>query len=197
MEKIDVVVSKVTDWDFVLDTARLTINKERLKKEPSDSWKAKILLAEHSPIRTLQYLVEIRNIPSWVSQHIARHDAFAYHTVRECINDIHFVGTARSDRTGINRNDLSQSAPVNHTIFLNAQDVMNISRKRLCSCASKETKDVWAMVVNKINEINPILADKCVKECIYRGFCPEIKGCGYDKTEKFKTDLEKYRKVDY
>lgn len=193
---INVFVSKITDWDLVLDSARMTMNKDRLYKLPSDEFKRKILLAEHSPIRTLQFMIEIKNIPCWVSQHIARHDAFAYHTVRDSFNDVHFIGTLRTDRTNIDRNNLSQDTPVNHTIYCNAQDLINISRKRLCSCASKETREVWKEVIASISEIDPILAEKCVPECLYRNFCPEVdRCCGYVYTEQYKKDLEVYRRI--
>ena len=32
-----------------------------------------------------------------------------------------------------------------------------------------------------------------VRECVYRGFCPEMFGCGYDKTEAYAKELYKYR----
>ena len=46
---------RVTSWKRVLNAARRTIGKPSTDKEPSNSWKAKILLAEHSPIRLLEY----------------------------------------------------------------------------------------------------------------------------------------------
>lgn len=198
-EKTDIVVyvSKATDWDLVLDMARLTVNKDRVFKIPSDTFKKSILLAEHSPIRSLQYVIEIKNIPSWVSQHIARHDAFAYHSVRESCGDVHFVGTARTDRTGINRDDLPQDTPVNHTIYCNANDLINISTKRLCGCASKETRKVWQAVKDAIEQIDKPMADVMIPSCIYRGFCPEGKNCcGYVHTKAFEKRLEEYRKVE-
>ena len=198
-EKTDVIVyvSKATDWDLVLDLARLTVNKDRVFKMPSDVFKKNILLAEHSPIRSLQYVIEIKNIPSWVSQHIARHDSFAYHCVRDSSGDVHFVGTSRTDRTGINRNDLPQDAPVNHTIYCNANDLINISIKRLCNCASKETREVWQAIKDAIAQIDKPMADAMIPTCIYRGFCPETKRCcGYVNTEAYKKRLEEYRRTE-
>ena len=43
-------LEKVTSWKRVLNAARRTIGKKPIDKEPSNSWKAKLLLAEHSPI---------------------------------------------------------------------------------------------------------------------------------------------------
>lgn len=42
-------------------------------------------------------------------------------------------------------------------------------------------------------EMEPELASCMVKECIYRGFCPEMFGCGFDQTEAFQKELETYR----
>lgn len=60
---------RVTSWTRVLNAARRTIGKEPLDKEPSDSWKAKILLAEHSPIRLLEFDWSWEGIKQWVSVH--------------------------------------------------------------------------------------------------------------------------------
>lgn len=189
---LEVSVKEIVGWDVALDSALWTINKKEKHKIPSDKWMSQTCLAEHSMLREPRYIVEIKGIECWSSQHIARHDAFAGHTVRES-RETHFVGTSRTDRTGIDRNKLPQDAPVSHRISLSAQDFITISKLRLCSCASKETREAWKMVVEKLREINPVLASKCVPTCIYRGFCPEFEGCGYDKTEKFKEALHKYR----
>ena len=44
-----------TTWKRAVNAARRTIGKEPIDKEPSKSWEAKILLAEHSPIRLVEY----------------------------------------------------------------------------------------------------------------------------------------------
>lgn len=62
-------LEQVTPWKRVLNAARRTIGKEPLDKEPSDSWKAKILLAEHSPIRLLEYDWTWGDIMQWVTTH--------------------------------------------------------------------------------------------------------------------------------
>lgn len=190
--KVRVEVKKLTDWSEVLDAARFTVNKSDLGKEPSIDFKNRITMAEHSPIRSLIFVVTLYNVPSWVSQHIARHDKFAGHTVREGEGDEHFVSTQRSDRTGVDRSELSQEELVSHRILLNAQDLINISRKRLCNCASPETRYVWDLVRYEIWKIEPELASKMVRECVYRGFCPEMECCGYVNTDKFSEHRNHY-----
>lgn len=170
------------DWQEVKNRAMNTIGKENGKHPPSD-WKRGILLAEHSPIRSLMFTIRLVDIPYWVSTHLVRHK----------IGVEHFVSTQRTDRTGINRNDLPQSAPVSHTMVINAQALINISRKRMCNQAARETGVLWFAIINKIALHEPELASICVPECVYRGFCPEMKSCGFVKTERYAEWVERYR----
>lgn len=183
--EIKVQVRQYTTWEDVHEDACDTINRSPVKTPPA-KWRKRILLAEHSPIRNLEFKIKMKNIPYSTSVHIVRH--FTGIT--------HFVGTQRTDRCdGINRGELPQDMPVNHSMILNAQSLIFISRRRLCNQASAMTHKVWKMVIEKINEICPELGSVCVPECIYRGFCPEFKCCGYVNTEKYAKELEKYRDV--
>ena len=79
----------------------------------------------------------------------------------------------------------------------NAQALISISRKRLCSCASKETREAWQQVKDEIEKIDPALSSKMVRECIYRGFCPEFdKCCGFASTDEYQRQLKQYRSID-
>lgn len=185
-------MEQVSSWKRVLNAARRTIGKNSLDKEPSNSWKAKILLAEHSPIRLLEFDWTWSFIQQWVTTHLVRHH-------EGCEK---FVHSQRVDRNpalaGLSRDDLPQGLLNDMDMTANAQALINISRKRLCSCASKETREAWKQVIAEIRKIDPVLADKCVPECLYRGFCPEFMNpCGYAGTKKFQVDLEKYRSVEY
>lgn len=180
---------KLTDikgsWTEVVNRARTTVGKEELEKEPSDTFKRKILRAEHSPIRSLIYCFKITNLKSWVATHFVRHHVGVEKWVR----------TQRSDRTGVNRDELPQGAEVEMEIEANAQALINMSRKRLCSQASAETREVMEAIKKEVEKKDPIMAEVMVKECVYRGYCPEMWSCGYDKTEKFKEEVEKYRNI--
>jgi hypothetical protein len=177
-------IKRTGDWQDVLNAARNTVNKPITDTSASDVFKRKMIMSEHSPIRLLTYSWTWNGIKSWVSQHIARHNKFAEH----------FVSTQRTDRTGINRDELRQDEPVNHMMATNAQEIIAISRKRLCILnPSKETQKAWQEVVDNLRNTDPILADACVPDCIYRGHCYEIKTCNYHKTDMFKKNLEKYR----
>ena len=183
-------LDQVTSWKRALNAARRTIGKAPLSKEPSKSWEAKMLLAEHSPIRLVEFDWTWKDIMQWVTTHLVRHH-------EGCEKYVH---SQRGDKRvlPVPRNELPQGALNDMDMTANAQAIINISRKRLCSCASKETREAWKQVVEAIREIDPVLADKCVPECLYRGFCPEFMNpCGYSKTKKFEEDLQRYRNTDY
>ena len=179
----------VTSWKRVLNAARRTVGKSYLDKEPSTSWKAKVLLAEHSPIRLLEYDFGWKKIRQWVTTHLVRHH-------EGCEK---FVHSQRSDRRELpcDRDHIYQGAKNDMDMTCNAQAMINISRKRLCNCASKETRQAWKLVMDQLQLVDPILRNKCVPECVYRGFCPELNSCGYWKTVQFKKDLAEYRRTKY
>lgn len=170
-------------WREVADSARTTINKESGTKEPSSSWKRRMLLSEHSPIRQILINAKWYELKYWVSVHLVRHKYGIEHWVR----------TQRTDRTGLNRNELPQGNSVEHEILASTQAMINISRKRLCKQASKETREAWESMLMTIKESEPELYEVCVPDCIYRGWCYEYKSCGYHKTKEYEERLKKYR----
>ena len=172
-------------WPEVKGAARTTIGKDGNGLPPDDAWKKNILLAEHSPIRLIRFRWKWQSLKSWVSVHFVRHK----------IGIEHWVTTQRSDRTGVDRDSSPQDAPVSHMCEANAQALINTSRKRLCTQASPETRKAWQEVKDKLQEIDPVLASVMVPECIYRGFCPEMKCCGYVNTPKYQEELQKYRSL--
>jgi hypothetical protein len=172
------------NWQNILNAARNTINKEAIQKEPSKEWRRKLLLAEHSPIRKLIINWIWTGLPWFVQTHFTRHK-FGVEW---------FVSTSREDRTGVDRSTLTQESPVNVEGEANAQAIINISRKRLCMQAAKETRQAWQELLEEIKEIEPELYSVCVPECIYRGWCYEYKSCGYHLTEGYQERLKEYRK---
>jgi hypothetical protein len=169
-------------WKDILNKARTTVNKSELDKEPSDDFKRKILRAEHSPIRTRWFEFKMK-IKSWIATHFARHHVGIEKWIR----------TQRDDRTGIPRDELPQGAEVEMDLEANTQALINISRKRLCNQAHPETKEVMQAIKKEVEQVDPFTAEVMVPECVYRGFCPEMKSCGYDKTKQFQKDVKKYR----
>lgn len=199
------------DWIRVVNAARRTWGKDPINHEPSVKFKKEILLAEHSPIRLLEYDFTISDIRQWVTVHLVRHhegcEKFV-HTQRQDINDeIEHITKTIIDiftREGLlkdgwrERDYLFQGQPNDMDMTCNAQAFINISRKRLCyGCPSPETRMAWEIVIEKLSEIDPILAEKCVPECVYRGFCPENRRCcGYVNSNAYKKRLEQYRSFE-
>ena len=198
------------DWIRVVNAARRTWGKKPINHEPSDKFKRKILLAEHSPIRLLEYDFTIENIRQFVTVHLVRHhegcEKFV-HTQRQDINDeiekitkkvIEVLADAGITHEGWRERDyLFQGQGNDMDMTCNAQAFINISRKRLCNCASKETKEAWSIVIEMLKEVDPILAEKCVPECVYRNFCPEHdRCCGYVNTKAFQKRLKEYRRIE-
>lgn len=173
----------VDAWRNVKRAARTTINKDGGGEYPSAEWKKTILLAEHSPIRKIHFSWKWVNLKSWVSVHFVRHK----------FGIEHWVTTQRSDRTGVNRDELPQSALVAHECEANAQALIFISRRRLCGQASPETRQAWQEVKDAVAERDPILASVMVPECVYRGFCPEFHSCHYVDKPEYREALEAYR----
>lgn len=173
------------NWQAVKDAAMNTIGKES-GSYPDSAWKRKILRAEHSPIRLLTFRIRFTDIPYWVVGHFVRHK----------VGVEHFVSTQRTDRTGVDRSKLPQDALVTYTMVANAQALINISRKRLCMQASTETRLAWFLVRCAFDHVGEAeLAAAMVPECLYRGFCPEMKSCGWTHANPnvFRESLDGYR----
>lgn len=170
MSDIKVEVIRVTDWERVVDAARFTQGKEGLGKEPSEKFKKQMIISEHSPLRLLEFDIKVYGIPYCNMGHFVRH-----------VHAQPFVSTSRPDITGakITRHELPQDAPVNMQLSVNAQEILNISRLRLCCKAEATTRKVWRMVVEELAKIEPLLAVACKPQCIFKGYCPEMRCCGY------------------
>ena len=188
MSKI-VKCTMATTWKRALNAARETIGKEEINKEPTKKWWASILLAEHSPIRLVEYDFKWNNIKTWVTTHLVRHH----------IGCEKFVHSQRQDRRDnpVPRDEMPQGSLNDMMMTCNAQSLINISRKRLCGCASTETREAWKQVREAIREIDPVMADKMVPDCAYRGFCPELSCCGFIQSKKYQEERENYLKKDY
>ena len=182
-----VKASIATGWERAYKMALATEGKET-SAYPSRKWIRRMLLCEHSPIRTVEFDVSIKSIRQWVTVHLVRH----------WLGFIPFVHSQREDRRELEvpRDELPQGALNDMSFSVKAQALMTISRKRLCSKASKETREAWQNVKYAIEEVDPIMAEKMVPECVYRGFCPERGCCGYALTKAYEQARKRYVSVD-
>lgn len=162
------------DWMLCKKCTLITVGKDS-EKPPTDEWKVKILKANHSPIRTLQFCFRLSNIPSWVATHLVRH-----------VHSVPFVKTQRTDRNnGHDRGADRQDTPVDMCWYMNAEELITISHKRLCTQASPETREVVKKICDEVVKINPEFEGLFVPQCYFRnGLCTEFNPCGYNKTYK-------------
>ena len=114
-------------------------------------------------------------IPYWVSVHFCRHK----------FGVEHFVSTQRDDRhpeETILRADKPQGEIVSHVMYINAQELMHMARKRLCNQASPETREVMQMIVKEVLKTNPEFKGLLVPACDYQGGqCNEFFPCYQNK----------------
>ena len=181
----------LNDWTRVKNHCRTTVGKNFTENEPGSEFKKKLLLSEHSPIRLLQVDWSWKGIKSWVATHWTRHKW-------EC-----FVSTQRDDRTTTvnkthqSRDKAPQDTPVNFDGYANAQNLIDTFRKRLCFCASAETRKLAEDLKIELHKLEPEWADVLVPNCLYRCGCPEFDTCGYwkkfikDHPEVDITDIQK------
>lgn len=203
---MEVTVTQDTSWNRALNAARKTWGKNKLEKEPSEEWKKMALMAEHSPIKLVEYTISFKDLRQWVGVHLLRHPFVLpfIHTQRVDKRDLdEYVDKVMSILSDDVKNDpsfnkrdyLFQGQTNDQDFVVNAQTLINISKKRLCNCASKETRDAWKAVQDAIREFDPVMASFMVPSCVYRGFCPEKDSCGYWKTKKFNKDVNDYRNL--
>lgn len=204
---MEVKITQDTSWKRALNEARRTAGKPALDKEPSEKWKRMSIMAEHSPIKLVEYTIMFSDLRQWVGVHILRHEhllPFIHSQREDRREDIDkmvdkFMSVIEDDIKGrptfCKRDLLPQGQENDQDFVVNVQTLINISRKRLCSCASKQTREAWELVKETMMEVDPVVASFMVKNCIYRGFCPEMNCCGFYRTAKFKKDVNDYRNL--
>lgn len=74
------------DWQLCHTCTLVTVSKKSAKP-PTEAWKVRLLKANHSPVRTLEFCFRLTDIPYWVSVHLVRH-----------VHATPFVSTQRDDR---------------------------------------------------------------------------------------------------
>lgn len=92
------------------------------------------------------------------------------------------------------KNNADRQTPVNLSLCINAQSLIDIAKLRLCSgCAAAETVIVFREIKYQIAQIDPELAAMMVRKCVYRnGLCGEMRCCGFNSTPAFDTELKEY-----
>lgn len=166
------------DWLLAKQCTLVTVGKDSTKP-PTIEWKHNLLAARHSPIRTLEFCFKLINIPNWIAVHLVRH-----------VHSIPFVKSQRNDRQcEYDRNSAPQSTPVTMCWFMNAEELMTVANKRLCSQASKETRDIVKAICDEVVKVNPEFEGLLEPMCSYRGGkCTEFNCCGLNKKYQSQTN---------
>lgn len=155
-----------SDLKWVRTCTLNTVGKKSTKL-PTDEWLKRLVESEHTPIRELWFGIKME-IPYCNSVHYVRHH----------IGVNHYVQTQRTDRTGIDRNNLPQGELVSHIMSVNAQELIFMAHKRLCKQASKETREVMQEICRQVIQVAPYMKDVLVPLCAYRnGKCTEMFPC--------------------
>lgn len=166
MKKYD-TTTKITNfnvnWQAIKSACMTTISKQAGDKEPSKEWKRKLLICRHSPIRRGIISWKWENIPYAISTHFARHH-------EGCEK---FIGTERTDRTNIDREQRSQMNYVPMEMDANIQALMSIAERRLCMCADPTTREYMEALVEEIRKYDEDIAWSLVPQCVRCGGCVE------------------------
>lgn len=162
------------DWMLCKRFTLNTVGKDSTKL-PTEEWKVKLLKSEHSPIRSLNFAIKME-IPYYISVHFTRH----------FLGVTHFVQSQRNDRqSNYDRTKAPQDAPVSHMMYVNAQELMYMARRRLCSQADPYTQKVMKEICRQIEELCPEFKGLFEPMCFYRGGrCDEFNCCGLNRTYK-------------
>lgn len=157
------------DWQWVKLLALNTVGKSYMMDKPMTlELKKKYLKSEHSPIRTLNFIIKME-IPYCNSVHFVRHK----------LGVEHFVQSQRNDRQDkYDRKKAPQDSPVRHVMYVNAQELIFMARKRLCGKADADTQKIMRMIVKEVLKTNPEFEDVLVPQCQYMHDCPEFVSCG-------------------
>lgn len=170
MEKKTIFNLISTDWRRAKNHCRRTVGKQFTENVPSDEFKEKLAISEHSPIRVIEVDWTWENIPYWVSTEWSRHKFEK------------FITSQRNDRQqNYDRNAARQDAPVNFDGFANLQNLIDAWRKRLCFKATKEARELAEDFKIALESEDKAMSKVLVPNCIYRFGCPEFTPCGFFK----------------
>lgn len=177
--------TKITEvninWLAIKNACRKTVSMKDSTIEPTTEWKRKLLICRHSPIRKGSVTFRWDEIPYAISTHFARHH-------EGCEK---FISTSREDRTGVNRTERSQMDPVQMEMMVNIEAILNISERRLCTCADKTTLMYWKSFLEELKKVDPDIYWASVPQCVVKGGCCEpFSDCKFYENLMKDADME-------
>lgn len=180
---------------------------------------------KHSPIRTQIFWIEMRDIPLFVASQLVRShvgiqcfqlskrtDRGGEDFRKACEEIASMAGTilptdgysfeeeyqhraTTADSIRLLPRQFDRYAPTDIAMLINSEAIMNMSAKRLCAKASKETREIWQKTLELIEEVDPDLVKFCKKPCVLSGVCRESKSCGYMASESYLTERRLYKNL--
>lgn len=97
-------------------------------------------------------------------------------TIGEALNDVYCIASRIEEYA----HRFDRYTPTDIAFIINAEALINMAHKRLCTKASIDTRIFMMTLRNCIHEVDPDLAAHMVPQCVYRnGICPEPKPCHY------------------
>lgn len=148
---MEIIVKKHTDLALLQWAAGMTTGKE---SHMSLDFAYGSL---HSPARTQMFSIEMNGIYNFVAKHFRTHS----------LGIVSFELTHREDRGKNKKGDRWDLT--NYGLFLNAESLINLSRKRLCYQAHAETRKVMLAIRDEVSKVDHNLALYMVPECVSRG----------------------------
>lgn len=161
--KPTVVVTKVTDVEFLKDIIGFVLDKE------STMSLEKAYRTRHSPMRTQFFLVKM-TVLSEVSSHFVRHAA---------AGQFHYVSSNREDWAEVDPAEVNRLTPVRHVMIVNAEHLTQMAEARLCTKALKTTRQTMEAILLEVLKLDKALADRMRPKCFRQGgVCYEDSPCG-------------------
>ena len=159
-----VKIEQVTDVGLMRKACQATMHGQESKVSIG-----KMAQMEHSPLRTIMFWIEMKDIPTFVSVHLVRHKIGVEHFVKSMRNDLYL----EEDAPTPDRDTL-----VNHGMFINAHALMNMMQYRLCYKSHALTVRTMRAIRREMENVCPELVPHLVPKCVYRnGICSEHKEC--------------------
>jgi len=155
------------DWKRIKNHCRTTDNKDFTENEATETFKKKLLISEHTPIRLLEFDWSWKSIFYWLSTEWSRHKFEK------------FISSQRDDRLidETPRGKKPQDALVNFDGYANMQNIIDAWRKRLCGSSTDEAVELAEDFKVELHETHPLESNVLVPNCIYRAGCPEFSMC--------------------
>ena len=213
---MDIQVTKLTDLDLLHRANEFTTGHE------SNMSLERAYFYGHSPIRTQIFWVEMIDIPLFVaSQLVRQHVGVQFFQRSKRIDrggedftevcddlarditeiwkqqDADAVAGLQSIIADL-PNRFDRYAPTDLACIINAEALINMAHKRLCSKASKETREVVEILRDKVAGVDRALARMMVRPCVaHGGICREPKCCGYNQTNMCQTAIATLKSLRY